>query len=322
MFEQVTAPQPSPPCGPVKHVVSLGCRCSQAVIFKEIGQRRYACPFDWIFSSARIVLHCLKDDFGSFLDRSLMYLNATVVDAVGLKPGSAPRERKLIGHRIYSDMTEGVGRGTIFNHRDPLNSESDYDYVCRTVERFRLVMSHGERKMFVVMNLNKQLWIERDLRELFDELSRRTRNFTLLAVNCCMNLGEEALRMEVELQSCETRAEGQLLLYSLPCVGANSGSYFRHDFDAGRAREILVAPFRFELPAGDPLDAVPSRTLAQAYETTAADSTAANAVDIKHKSEAVHKDGQTSSHAPVEPADVSVEGPPVIRRWARRTQQT
>ena len=67
----------------------------------------------------------LEDDFESFLDRSRLFEKGRVFDAVGLPPGSAPRERRLIGHESYSEMTRGVGRGTIFNHRDPLHSAEE-----------------------------------------------------------------------------------------------------------------------------------------------------------------------------------------------------
>ena len=133
---------------PVKHVISLGCRCSQASVYRAFGHRRYACPFDWIFSSPKMVIHCLQDDFKQFLDRQLLYQNGSSFDAIGLKPGSAPRERRLIGHKFYSTLTSGVGRGTIFNHRDPLHNDEDYDYLVRCVERFRLALASEERKLF------------------------------------------------------------------------------------------------------------------------------------------------------------------------------
>ena len=139
-----------PPQPPVKHLISLGCRCSQASVYRLLGQRRYAGPFDWVFSSPQVVIHCLQDDFNSFLDRSQLYQNGSSFDAIGLKPGSAPRERKLIGHKVYSSLTAGVGRGTIFNHRDPLHNEEDYLYTCRSVERFRLALASSERKVFVM----------------------------------------------------------------------------------------------------------------------------------------------------------------------------
>lgn len=141
---------------PVKHVISLGCRCSQASVYRALGQRRYALPFDWIFTSPQMVTHCLQDDFQSFLDRQQLYQNGSSFDAIGLKPGSAPRERRLIGHKLYSTLTAGVGKGTIFNHRDPLHNDEDYLYTVRCVERFRLALASGERKLFV-MFLSNQL---------------------------------------------------------------------------------------------------------------------------------------------------------------------
>lgn len=239
----------------MKHVISLGCRCSQAATFKTLGQRRYACPFDWIFSSAEMINHCLRDDFKTFLDWQQYTHEATLFDAIGLPPGSRPRARNLIGHRVYSEMTRGVGRGAIFNHRDPLNKAEDYDYTLRTVERFRRVLASTDRKLFVVMNLNKQLWVEDDLRELFIELCQRTTNLELVALDCSRNLGPEARGMHLEelaREESEGGEGGRFLMYRLPCVGDNTGSYFREDFDADRVRSILVEPYRFAL-AADPL---------------------------------------------------------------------
>ncbi|CAL1157397.1 unnamed protein product [Cladocopium goreaui] len=236
---------------PVKHVISLGCRCSQASVYRALGQRRYALPFDWIFTSPQMVTHCLQDDFQSFLDRQQLYQNGSSFDAIGLKPGSAPRERRLIGHKLYSTLTAGVGKGTIFNHRDPLHNDEDYLYTVRCVERFRLALASGERKLFVMLNLNRQLWLEPDILQLFTELQRRSRNFLLLVVDCsCKNLGAAA--GHVELLS-ELGEEQKLLMYRVPCCGDNTGSYFRNDWDAERVKSLLVDPFTFHL-SPDPLE--------------------------------------------------------------------
>eukprot|EP00449_Zooxanthella_nutricula_P039265 CAMPEP_0198584866 /NCGR_PEP_ID=MMETSP1462-20131121/128571_1 /TAXON_ID=1333877 /ORGANISM="Brandtodinium nutriculum, Strain RCC3387" /LENGTH=190 /DNA_ID=CAMNT_0044316287 /DNA_START=62 /DNA_END=630 /DNA_ORIENTATION=- len=190
-----------------------------------------------------MVLHCLRDDFRSFLDREQYFLNATVFDAIGLRPGAAPRERRLIGHRLYSEMTAGVGRGTIFNHRDPLGSPEDLEYLARAVERFRLVLQRtAERKMFVILNLNKQLWVEEDIRAIFDELCVRTDTFDLVAVDCVRNLGRAATGASAEELVRETRHGDRgvksLLVYRFPCIGDNTGSYFREDADAERLRAL------------------------------------------------------------------------------------
>lgn len=241
----------------IQHVISLGCRCSQASIYKALQRRRYACPFDWIFSSTQMILHCLRDDFVCFLDRSQYFLNATMFDSIGLPPGRPPRQRNVIGHSVYSEMMAGVGRGAIFNHRDPLHNDEDYDYTVRTVERFRCVLACGDRKLFVVLNLNTQLWSEVELRELFEELLLCTDNFELLAVNCIRKVGHAAATAEPEELAREDRVGSvggpcRLRVYQVQCIGDNTGSYFRDDRDAERVRRLLAEPYHFAL-AGDPL---------------------------------------------------------------------
>lgn len=262
---------------PVKHVISLGCRCSQASVYRAFGQRRYACPFDWIFSSPKMVIHCLQDDFKQFLDRQLLYQNGSSFDAIGLKPGSAPRERRLIGHKFYSTLTSGVGRGTIFNHRDPLHNDEDYDYLVRCVERFRLALASEERKLFVILNLNRQLWLEADLYQLFEELRRYTSNFHLMLLDCSSkNLGAEAGMPEL-LQEIGDRE--RLVMYRVPCVGENTGSYFRNDVDADRVRSLLVEPFCFQL-SPDPLGDLDAPRQGYGEPTTVPPNSAGTALEV------------------------------------------
>lgn len=238
---------------PVRHIVALGCRCAQSSIFKTLGHRRYACPFDWIFSCPEMVLHCLEDDFKCFLDRNLMYVNGELFDSIGLPPGSAPRQRKLIGHTVYSEMLQGVGRGTIFNHRNPLEIESDHEYMIRSVDRFRSVLKSPDRKLFVVLNINPRLWNETALRQLFLSLAERTDNFELVALNCQLELGQQASLAQPQRICHESINSAQLDMWNVPCAGANSGSYFRDALDAQRVQDIVLAPYEFKLSA-DPLD--------------------------------------------------------------------
>ena len=53
---------------PFEHVISLGSSCAIALFLRQQRLRVHAGPFDWIFSSARMVAACLDDDFACFLD--------------------------------------------------------------------------------------------------------------------------------------------------------------------------------------------------------------------------------------------------------------
>eukprot|EP00930_Biecheleria_cincta_P015022 TRINITY_DN12673_c0_g1_i1.p1 TRINITY_DN12673_c0_g1~~TRINITY_DN12673_c0_g1_i1.p1 ORF type:complete len:541 (-),score=69.04 TRINITY_DN12673_c0_g1_i1:70-1692(-) len=239
----------------IRHLVSLGPRCTNASsVYKA--QRCYAGPFDWIFSSPRMVLDCIRDDFASFLDRSAYYEVTRSFDAIGLPPGAAPRERVLVGHHRYSEMTEGVGRGVIFNHHNPLEEEG-HAYLLRCVERFRLVLRNEEAKLFSLINIDKKLWMPDGLRLLFDELaSSCSGRFVLLALNCVKHQGQAAVGIEpMQLEHRESHS-GILQILEVACIGDNSGSYFKDEFDARRVQAIMVDPFRFDL-APDPLKSQP-----------------------------------------------------------------
>eukprot|EP00913_Durusdinium_trenchii_P028913 g27109.t1 len=129
----------------------------------------------------------------------------------------------------------------------------DYLHMVRCVERFRLVLASEERKLFVMLNLNKQLWLEQDLLTLFEELRKHTTNFLFLVVDCSWkNLGESSdpqLLNEIE----DPESHARLVMYRLPCAGDNTGSYFRNEADAQGVKSLLLEPFRFDL-AIDPLD--------------------------------------------------------------------
>eukprot|EP00438_Fugacium_kawagutii_P017986 Skav206738 [mRNA] locus=scaffold2729:110557:114459:+ [translate_table: standard] len=213
----------------ISHVISLGCRCSQASVYRALQKRRYACPFDWIFSSPQMVTHCLQDDFRSFLDRAQLYDNGSSFDAIGLKPGSAPRERRFTG---------------------PGGSPGRW---CLATPA--MVGSWGPQVAIPRLNLNRQLWLEAEIHRLFEELQRRSRNFLLLAVDCSSkNLGAAA---EASTVLQDVTAPGcRLVMCRVPCAGDNTGSYFRHDGDAQRVQALLVQPFTFRL-SPDPLEGRP-----------------------------------------------------------------
>ncbi|GAA7767050.1 MULTISPECIES: DUF1796 family putative cysteine peptidase [Cupriavidus] len=121
----------------IEHVISLGTHCQASSILKSAGLKPSSFPFDWLFSSPRSVVHCLKTDFGTLLDRKY-YRSLSGIRKSG-EPGA--------NHQWYLD-TYGVR--DMFAHRDPTRDE-DYNYTVRTVERFRSVMAGNGGKLFVMI---------------------------------------------------------------------------------------------------------------------------------------------------------------------------
>lgn len=111
-------------------LVSLGQNCNSSWYLKETGNKEASYPFDWIFSSQKIVVDTINDRFATFIDKENIV-------SLGHKAGNTAYHNSL------------------FNHRNPLNSDEDYSYYQRTIERFLDVLDNGESIIFVITVVNE-----------------------------------------------------------------------------------------------------------------------------------------------------------------------
>lgn len=105
--------------------VSIGENCNSAWYLKETNNKKASYPFDWIFSSSEIVNHAINDNFNAFLDKEKIF-------TVNKNKG---------GHKIY--------HSSLFNHRNPLTSEENYNYYVRASERFNNLIKSEASILFV-----------------------------------------------------------------------------------------------------------------------------------------------------------------------------
>lgn len=110
-----------------KIVISLGENCNSAWYIKAVGLKKASYPFDWIYSSPEIVLHCLQDDFKTYLEKSYIFNT---------------RSGNSAGHKFY--------HSSLFNHKNPLKTEDDFQYYKRCVERFKKVFDSTSEIIFVI----------------------------------------------------------------------------------------------------------------------------------------------------------------------------
>lgn len=119
---------------PFAHVVSLGSRCFMARILRDLRLRKYAGPFDWIYTNGEMVSHCLKDRFNTFMDIDELH-----------EAGQA------WGHRTYGAM---MNRKVVFPHHRP--GTDDRLHFQRSVERLLKILHAPERKLFILGHLEKK----------------------------------------------------------------------------------------------------------------------------------------------------------------------
>ncbi|CAK0857036.1 unnamed protein product [Prorocentrum cordatum] len=244
----------APPGGrrhPFRHAVSLGLRCVTAKVFQDAGLRRYATPFDWVFCSMEMVTHCIQDHCAELLRREAYWEVATIEDVVrspnaiadltprgiharGVAQGRPERRvRVLIGHSAFSPMQRGVGKDVIFNHSNPMEAEG-YEQLGRQARRLGRVLDlREEPKLFVIANINRQLWDLDGVVQLFEALRSRSANFMLLAVNLVLN--KEGLPAEGRRRPRQRRGRAAPALGSRGRGAAGEGDVVR-----GRLQRCLL----------------------------------------------------------------------------------
>ena len=145
----------------IKYVCSLGSLCQSSQILKNNNLKKCSYPFDWIFSNCNNIIHCLKDDFKIFLDKSYYF---TISD-------------KICGHSYYHKQ--------MFKHHNPLINEADYNYYVRCVNRFKNLLQYKEKKLFVMIFINMENLeehLKNDIINFNNEFSKYTTNYTLLVI--------------------------------------------------------------------------------------------------------------------------------------------
>lgn len=150
----------------INYTCSLGNLCHAAALLKANNIKVTSYPFDWIFSGHDIIIHCIKDRFKTFLDKTY-YISIT--------------DNKC-GHTFYDN--------NMFNHYNPLTNEDDYNYYVRCVNRFKLLLKNKEPKLFVMIITNIKEENEIEMNEIYKKniiefnknLSKYTTNYTLLMI--------------------------------------------------------------------------------------------------------------------------------------------
>lgn len=231
------------------YTVSLGTRCITAEVLRDVGLRRFSCPFDWVYSSAEMVSHCLKDNFKTFLDQSQF---------VKSKGGA------LWGHKLYCKM---LNRSVIFPHHNPRAERADF---LRRVKRFQAVLKSSRRKLFVmcsVVESQSGLQEEQDSKgkefhNAFKALLKRPcSNFELLCINVICGKPGKSNPSEAKSKpiikktnwGCKS-GRNSLVIYNFHCAGECTGLRLKKKQDREHLAQLVTAGHSFDL-ADDPVPA-------------------------------------------------------------------
>jgi Putative papain-like cysteine peptidase (DUF1796) len=208
----------------ITYTASLGTHCYSAWLLDRIGARKYAGPFDWLFSDLGMITHCIEDNFQIFLDAS----KYVMLDQHG-----------HYGHSFYGPRFD---RTVIFNHHD-VTQAKDYAHFVRAVERFRRLLSSKGTKIFLSVSVPSRATDAR-VKALSNAIWARTTDAQILIVSVQSNTASQT-------KMAGGREIGIAKIFDLWATSdMMSGLSFRSDAD-NRAIACLFDPFQFDIT--DPL---------------------------------------------------------------------
>jgi hypothetical protein len=110
--------------------ISLGPNCHSSGILKYLGYKKESYPFDWILSNLKIINYSIITNFSEFLDRNNYYKSNNEISLV---------EKNV---KYLESM---------FVHKDPVDNESDFQYIVRCVNRFNNLQNSNKSKLFFIL---------------------------------------------------------------------------------------------------------------------------------------------------------------------------
>lgn len=148
----------------IKHTCSLGSLCHSFQNLKRNNYKLSSYPFDWIFSNCDNIIHCIEDEFNTFLDKSY-YIHIS---------------DSQCGHSKYHNF--------MFNHHNPLIHIGHYNYYVRCIDRFKNLLQNQEHKLFtmIIVNIDNvddiQSYHMNNIIDFNNKFSKYTSNYTLLVI--------------------------------------------------------------------------------------------------------------------------------------------
>jgi hypothetical protein len=128
---------------------------------KHLGLKNESYPFDWILSNLEIINYSILNNFSEFLDKNNYYKSNNKISLI---------EKNI----KYLD--------TMFNHRDPVDNENDYQYIVRCVNRFNNLQNDNNFKLFFHSIYNNS-YNKDELVECNNILNEKFKKYKLIVLN-------------------------------------------------------------------------------------------------------------------------------------------
>lgn len=191
--------------GSIHHeAISLGQNCNSAWYLKQVKAKKESYPFDWLISSPSVLESCLNDNFYTFMNKSQMF---------------SFDDGKRAGHKIYHEK--------LFNHRNPLINQKDYEYYQRCISRFLKLLDSTTPVVFVCTLFQNEV---SEYQTCCEKMLARNPNIKFIFI-------EQHLKGEFNLY--HKQINPNTLLIHFTSEGINRGKRYRDQLDDRVIKEFF-----------------------------------------------------------------------------------
>ena len=201
----------------INYIIPLGSQCFSAYFLKTNNLKKLSYPFDWIFSSPKVIVNILEDNFNNFLNK----------DYYAIKDINSSKNKHLM---YLPDLM-------MFNHRNPLKDE-DYLYYLRCINRFYDVLNKKEKKLFLLTSLKNEIKNElENICLLNHTLNSITENYILIAIfqKCTGEQNKDIYKYD------------NMIIIQITTLSESDGVIFLNELDNIFYKDIIDSLFEFKL---------------------------------------------------------------------------
>jgi hypothetical protein len=213
----------------INNVCSLGYCCHSATILQRLKIKKESYPFDWIKSNLDIIIHCLKDKFKIFLDKSYYKF---------ISHNKCLHSYYNKDKKDNNDNNDNDNENIMFFHYNPI-IQKDYEYYKRCVERFNEFLKNKDKKLFVSIVINQTELIDdlnNSIIELDNCLKSHTNNYHILYIYHIVQGIQNHKIIEIK---------NNIKLLILYTISESKGTKFVVDSDNIYLDKILIYNYKF-----------------------------------------------------------------------------
>ncbi|MFW7266970.1 DUF1796 family putative cysteine peptidase [Gluconacetobacter sp. Hr-1-5] len=155
---------------PVSFFIPFGTCCLPAKTIETLGLRRFSLPMDWLFTTNPMLVHCINDDFSTFLDKKYYSF-------IPLHERPWGEDHSFCHHSFYR---ENHNANFVFNHFNPLEGPV-YETLKRRTDRLINTLSSKENKVF--LNFSHDSCKKEDFIHLHNAIKEKYSNFSLVMIS-------------------------------------------------------------------------------------------------------------------------------------------